>query len=91
MTEPILEDLRVAYWRLNKALMEVMDLCPDSDPGPSKDPVWHDWVHEGNQDDVAYSCRDEALWQVRGIVSSALYEGAVLADYEQPVFSDPSK
>ena len=74
------EDLKIAYWRLNKALSDIIDMCPKSNPGPSRD--IYGWVEEGNGDEVAYSCRDEALWKVAEVAAVALYEGAVLADYE---------
>lgn len=52
---PLMEDLRNAYWVLNKALMDIK------------------------------AAPEKAV----EIAEGALYEGAVLADYEQPVFKDP--
>lgn len=68
------------------ALRAIIALCPAEDPGPARD-MWG-YVSNGNQEDVARDCVNEALWRVRQLALKGLPadgpKGQALADRGPP-------
>lgn len=65
-----------------EALKKIRADLPAEDPGPSCD-RWGYFLKDGNQEDVAYSVRDEALWKVAEKIDAALdgKSGVAIADH----------